>query len=99
MRHLAASESAQVDKLVDDYIRSQERDGLSARHLRDVRQPAHAVQSGFGSRPCRTLSAAELEEWLYGLHNGDGPAPQTAKNWRATLRAFLGGRCVSERLT
>jgi integrase len=90
VRHLAASESAQVDKLVDDYIRSQERGGLSARHLRDVRNRLTRFKADFGSRPCRTVSPAELEEWLYGLHNGDSPAPQTVKNWRATVRAFFG---------
>ena len=89
VRHLAASESAQVDRLVDDYIRSQERGGLSARHLRDVRNRLTRFKADFGSRPCRTVSAAELEEWLYGLHNGDKPAPQTIVNWRATLRAFF----------
>ena len=90
LRHLAASESAQLDKLVDDYIRSQERGGLSARHLRDVRNRLTRFKADFGSRPCRTVSPAELEEWLYGLHNGDSPAPQTVKNWRATVRAFFG---------
>ena len=36
------------------------------------------------------MSAAELEEWLYGLHDGDSPAPQTIINWRAAVRAFFG---------
>jgi integrase len=90
VRHLTASESAQVEKLVDDYIRSQERGGLSARHLRDVRNRLARFKADFGSRPCRTVSAAELEEWLYGLHDGADPAPQTIKNWRATVRAFFG---------
>lgn len=90
LSHLAASESVQIDQLVADYIHSQERGGLSARHLRDVRNRLTRFLGDFGSRPCRTVSPAELEEWLYGLHNGDGPAPQTVKNWRATVRAFFG---------
>jgi integrase len=89
VRHLFASESAQVDKLVDDYIRSQERGGLSARHLRDVRNRLARFKADFGSHPCRTVTAAEIEQWLFDLHNGDNPAPQTVKNWRATVRAFF----------
>ena len=49
VRHLAASESAQVDKLVDDYVRSQERGGLSARHLRDVRNRLTRFKADFGA--------------------------------------------------
>jgi integrase len=89
LNHLAASESPNVGALIENYIRSQERKGLSARHLRDVRTRLARFNADFGTRPCRTVSAVETEEWLYDLHNGDSPAPQTIINWRATLRAFF----------
>jgi integrase len=90
LKHLAASESPNVGTLIESYIHSQERGGLSARHLRDVRNRLTRFKADFGGRPCRTVAAAELEEWLFGLHNGGNPAPQTVKNWRATVRAFFG---------
>jgi integrase len=36
----------------------------------------------------RTITAAELEDWLYGL--GDDLGPQTLVNWRSALHAFFG---------
>ena len=91
LNHLAASKSARIGKLVEDYVRSQERSKLSARHLTDIRSRLGRFQEAFGTRPVRTLAATEIEEWLYGMHNGgDGLEPQTLVNWRAALHAFFG---------
>jgi integrase len=91
LHHLAAAESDRVEKLVDDYLRSQERGKLSARCLTDIRSRLGRFAQAFGERPVRTLGAGEIEEWLYGLHaGGNGPEPQTLVNWRATLHAFFG---------
>ena len=89
LSHLAAEESAQVSALVGDYLRAQERSALSARHLADVRRRLLRFSETFGARPCRTVTAGEIEEWLYTLHNGSHPAPQTIVNWRGALRAFF----------
>jgi hypothetical protein len=87
LHHLAATQSKHVEKLVEDYLRRQERSKLSARHLADIRSRLGRFQEAFGDRPVRTLAATEIEEWLYGLHNG---GPQTLINWRAALHAFFG---------
>jgi integrase len=91
LNHLAATESACVEKLIEDYLRSQERTKVSARHLTDIRSRLGRFHEAFVRRPVRTLNAIEIEEWLYSLsNNGDGLEPQTLVNWRAALHAFFG---------
>jgi integrase len=91
LQHLTAAQSKQVDELVDDYLRAQRRSQLSARHLDDVSMRLSRFREDFASRPVRTISAQEIENWLYGLHSdGNGLAPQTLVNWRAILHAFYG---------
>jgi integrase len=91
LHHLAATKSARIEKLIEDYLRSQERSQLSARHLADIRSRLGRFQEAFGERPVRTLNAVDIEDWLYGLsNNGNGLEPQTLINWRATLHAFFG---------
>lgn len=90
LNYLAATESKHVEKLVEDYLRSQERSKLSARHLTDIRSRLGRFQEAFGGRPVRTLNATEIEKWLYSLSdNGNSLEPQTLVNWRATLHAFF----------
>lgn len=91
LHHLAAEQSAHVGALVDDYLRALERGRLSERHLIDVRRRLGRFQEAFTGRPVRTITARELEGWLYSLHgNGADPKAQTLVNWRAALGAFFG---------
>jgi hypothetical protein len=48
LHHLVAAESARIGKLVEDYLRSQERNKLSARHLTDIRSRLGRFQEAFG---------------------------------------------------
>ena len=75
-----------VEKLVGDYLRSQERSKLSARHLADLHSRLARFQGAFGEQPVRTLTAAQLEGWIY---DGNGLEPQTLVHRRATLRALF----------
>jgi integrase len=84
--HLAASESACIRELTEDYLRSQERGRLSASHLAKLRSRLGGFCKEFGERPVRTVSAVEIEKWLFGL---DGLGARTLINRRATLHAFF----------
>ena len=75
LHHLAAEQSAHVGALVDDYLRALERGRLSERHLIDVRRRLGRFQEAFTGRPVRTITARELEGWLYSLH-GNGADPK-----------------------
>jgi hypothetical protein len=86
LAHLGAAKSERVKQVVDAYLRSKERNRLSARHLRDIRARLGRFVESFGERPVRTITAAEVEEWLFGL--GELQA-QTLVNWRAILHAFF----------
>ena len=91
LNHLAAAESAQVEGLIEGYLLSQKRGKLSARHLNDLRSRLGRFREAFAERPVRTITAQEIEAWLYGLHNdGNALEPQTVINWRAALHAFFG---------
>ena len=90
LHHVAAAKSEAIDHLIDDYLRALERGRLSQRHLNDVRRRLGRFQEAFTRRPVRTITARELEEWLYSLHgNGADPQAQTLVNWRAALSAFF----------
>ena len=88
LHRLAAEESARVSKAVDDYLRARQRAGLSESHLSDISSRLGRFKEDFGERPVRTVSAQEVEDWLFG---GDGAAfsPQTVSNRRAILHAFF----------
>jgi integrase len=90
VKHLAASESPSIDVLIERYIASQERKGLSARYLYDIRRQLTRLGADFGSRPCRTVSTADLEQWLFDLHNAKHSAPKTIISWRIILHGFFG---------
>jgi len=91
LHHLAAEESALVGKVIDDYLRARQRAQLSARHFNDISRGLSRLKEDFGERPVRTISAREIEEWLYGRNrtNGHGLTAQTLVNWRAVLNAFF----------
>lgn len=69
LHHLAATESAKVATLVDDYLRAQQRAQLSNRHLTDVSSRLSCFKEDFEARPVRTIGAREVEEWLYGRNS------------------------------
>ncbi|MGB9277773.1 MAG: hypothetical protein WCC08_21345 [Terrimicrobiaceae bacterium] len=89
--HLTAAESAQIDQLVDDYLRGRQRSQLSAHYLIDITARLSRFKEDFRARPVRTIVAREIEEWLYSrtLANGHDLSPQTAVNARAILHAFF----------
>ena len=89
LHRLAAEESARVSQAVDDYLRARHRAGLSESHLSDISSRLGRFKEDFGGRPTRTVSAQEVEDWLFG---GDSAAlsPQTVSNRRAILHAFFG---------
>jgi integrase len=91
LNHLTVAESAQVDRLVDDYLRAQQRGQLSERHLSDVTARLGRFKEDFRARPVRTIGAREIGEWLYGRNraNGQDLSAQTVVNWRAALNAFF----------
>ena len=91
LHHLAAEQSAQVDALVDDYLRALERGRLSAKHL----ETSVGVLAGFGKLlgsvqsapfpPASLRSGSMACTWTATLRQ-----PQTIVNWRAALNAFFG---------
>ena len=62
---------------------------LSARHLNDVTARLTRFKEDFAARPVRTVTAREVEQWLYGRDSNTTWAPQTLANWRAVLNAFF----------
>ena len=89
LHRLAAEESARVSKGVDDYLRARQRAGLSESHLSDISSRLGRFKEDFGERPTRTVSAQEVEDWLFG-GGGAVLSPQTVSNRRAILHAFFG---------
>jgi integrase len=84
--HLEAGQSELTSELVRGYITSKKRAGLSRRHLDDIESRLNSFSESFGSSPIKTLTAREIEDWLYAK---GALAPQTLINWRATLHAFF----------
>ncbi len=90
LNHLTAAESAQIGTLVDDYLRTRQRAGLSERHFSDISSRLGRFKEDFGARPVRTIGAQEVEDWLFGTRgNGDALSAQTVSNRRAILHAFF----------
>jgi hypothetical protein len=68
-----------------------ERAQLSARRFNDISRGLSRLKEDFDERLVRTISAREIEEWLYGRNrtNGHGLTAQTLVNWRVVLNAFF----------
>ena len=77
--HLKASErSCSAAQLVDEMIAAKERDGLSERHVDDLRSRLKIFTAKFDGRPVATITSAEIDDWLRSLP----VAPVTRNNYR-----------------
>lgn len=77
--------SISLEALVDEYMVSRLRSGLSAVHLSDLRYRLGRFTRDFGSTPVRTLTTRQIEDWLHGLELG----PKSVNNFRARLSALF----------
>jgi integrase len=84
--HLQASErSCSAAQLVDEMIAAKERDGLSERHVSDLRSRLKIFAAQFDGRPVATITTAELDQWLRSLP----VAPASRNHYRSvTVLAF-----------
>jgi integrase len=80
-----ALRSVTASALVDDYLATQRRLKRSAAHIQDLSQRLGRFKEDFGSRSVRTLSTAEIENWLRALKL----SPQSINNFRARLNALF----------
>src|SRR5439155_14463991 len=86
MAHLRASErSCSAAQLVDEMIAAKERDGLSERHVNDLRSRLKIFTAKFDGQPVATITSAEIDDWLRSLP----VAPVTRNHYRSvTVLAF-----------
>jgi len=84
--HLEASEnSCTAAELVDKMITDKQRDGLSARHVNDLRSRLSVFAAKFNGQPVVTITTAEIDGWLRSLP----VAPVTRNHYRSvTVLAF-----------
>jgi integrase len=71
--------------LVDEYLSSRERAGLSRVHLIDLRHRLGRFSEAFGPRPVRGLLTSEIESWLHSLSLG----PRSFNNFRSRLGSLF----------
>lgn len=64
--------SITVAALTGEYLSNQKRLGRSHLHLLDMRSRLGRFGESFGQRPVKTITTAEIEQWLYSL-KGLGP--------------------------
>jgi integrase len=88
LKSLEAGQSELCSDLIGRYTGSKQRAGLTERHLYDIRARLEAFKESFGDSPIRTITAAQIEDWLYSLGEGELSA-RTLINWRATIHAFF----------
>jgi integrase len=82
----ATAKSITLDALLARFLESKRRARLSARHLEDLQQRLGRFVRDFGATGVRTITAAQIGDWLHGL----GVAPQTFNNYHANLHTFFG---------
>jgi integrase len=86
LRFLRESQrSITVSALAAEYLAMKESKGLSAVHMRDLRNRYAVFCADFGDCPVRTLSAKTIESWLNGL----ALSKQSVKNFRSRIGAVL----------
>jgi integrase len=77
--HLKASErSCTAVQLVKELLAAKEKDGLSDRHLRDLRSRLGVFADEFDGKPIATITEAEIDDWLRSLP----VSGQTRNNYR-----------------
>ena len=66
--HLEANErSCSVAELVEQVCLSKEREGLSERYLRDLRQRLGRFKEDFAERPVASITTVEISDWMANL--------------------------------
>jgi len=80
--HLQASErSCEAAQLVDELVAAKERDGLSIRHVQDLRNRLKIFALKFDGQSVATITTAQLDEWLRSLP----VAPVTRNHYRRVV--------------
>jgi integrase len=84
--HLKASEkSCTAVQLVKELLVAKKRDGVSERHLGDLRYRLSVFANAFDGKPVATITRAEIDDWLRSLP----VSPLTRNNYRQrTALAF-----------
>jgi integrase len=84
--HLQANEkSCTAVQLKTKILASKEADGLSSRHLEDLRSRLNVFAKRFDGKPVSTIASSEIDDWLRSLP----VSPVTRNNYRkATKVAF-----------
>jgi integrase len=77
--------SISLEALVSEYQDSRRRAGLSKVHLTDLRYRLGRFSRDLGSHPVRTLTTAQIEDWLHTLALG----PKSFNNFRDRLAALF----------
>ena len=82
LAHLALTEgSVTVKEAVAELLERKRAEGMSNRHLLDLKSRLFAFAESFGKKTVATITARELDAWLLGL----GVAPQTGLNYRRVV--------------
>jgi integrase len=96
IKHLEqCSDSAPLATVADGYYQAKEREGLSQKHLGDLRRMLGRFVASFDGRQIKTLTVSEIEGWLAGLEL----APQSVNNYQAVLSAFFAHSLKRELIT
>src|SRR6266436_8678119 len=79
IRHLAASaKSCTAVQLVKELVAAKERDGVSQRHVDDLRSRLNIFAKKFDGQPVATITSAEIDDWLRSLN----VSPVTRNHYR-----------------
>ena len=80
--HLKASEkSCTAEELVQELLKAKKADGVSERHLRDIRCRLSVFAEKFDGRTVATITGKELNDWLRSLPF----SPLTRNHYRALV--------------
>ena len=77
----AEQKSWPVSKLVEQVYHSKQREGRSARYLRDLEGRLRRFEEDFGHRPTDSITSDEISDWLAEL----GLSPTSRNNYRRVL--------------
>jgi integrase len=81
----AAQRSCTVQATIDEYLKLQQRNQRSARHVDDLKYRLRTFKDSFGPKLMSALSVHELEEWLHGL----GLSPKSTNNYHSAVSSLF----------
>jgi integrase len=80
--HLRAREkSCSASELVDELVAAKKADGVSQRHLDDLRSRLNIFAEKFNGQPVATITSAEIDDWLRSLK----VSPVTRNHYRRLI--------------